>query len=203
MLVGSICVIVCGQTFAALGSIPVEVCACSCPCPVHCARGTCPRRQFLVWFNAELIEQGANNWSQEERYQAFRFEVGFDKIGVGDVLKRKDKEALVKVHTFVRRVKETADENACFGWIQLIIAQSKVVGEVRCQLPLALFVVERVAAGEILFYDDTRIQYHFVDFPILPATRLTCFAEPPHQCPPETTPAYIDPNIIWPGGIEP
>jgi acylphosphatase len=125
---------------------------------------------------ADDATEGLPGWRMTDRFAGIRFEVHGRVQGVG----------------YRAAAQAEADELACFGWVQNT-ARGTVVGEARCAKVLMPRFREWLRAGppsalvdHVVVRDmpDTKIRFHFSDFKILPDSRVTCFADEPHQCPP-------------------
>lgn len=118
-----------------------------------------------------LINAQGVGWRMIDRFYGFRYEIeaAFDR-------------------DFGQKVKNYAEEQACFGWIQKA-GENTHVGEVRCSKDVgpqfqSWLELEQGKDVKTSFkvYEDTKIRLHFSKFTVLSPTRDTCFLDRPHQC---------------------
>ena len=123
----------------------------------------------------DVAYDGPPGWRMVDRFSGFRYEVSGNVVGVG----------------FRYAAAQQAESLGCFGWAQNT-ERNTVVGEARCAKATGPLMKEWLHAGpekarvddvEIKDYENTKIKLHFSHFKILPDERITCFHDPPHQCP--------------------
>ena len=120
-----------------------------------------------------------DGWKMARRFHGFRYELSFP-LGSAQSA------------GFAEAIKEHADQNKCFGWVQEPRART-YVGEVRCTKKAGLEFqgwLERWEQDEtkgknkleLRVYEDSKIRLHFTHFKQLDEQRDTCFIDAPHRC---------------------
>jgi hypothetical protein len=131
---------------------------------------------LIVLFGAICLCAAQSGWKMTDRFLGFRYELALPAGAIGE-------------EDFVGMIKTFADENKCFGWVQ-VPRKNTFVGEVRCLKEKGKLFKQWMegqgdTAGALLdmfIYPDTKIRLHFTYFKVLDPARDTCFLDAPHRC---------------------